>query len=274
VKNNHFDEAYVKHLGGCIDIFELLQIRKNNELLFNSEFRENMLCPECLKAFLVLEYGPKIKCLRTWKGEHDEDCQHSPGINIATKKQIKAYGNYVNPQTKENNLLSLLYRLNNPKVDIPSKTKIPFQKPDFLYKITTGKTTTRVVILQQKIRSDRKNKFSNDIAKYYYGIVWIEIGEKSREYNEVLLRLYSLSKKEKGDFICGLKISKNGNLSSLTDELLKKQAEGPYAIAFFGQMELIEININYSLNNLYINDKHDIKLEVITSQEEIVRLYL
>jgi hypothetical protein len=223
----------------------------------------NIFCPECKEALLLLVNGQEIKCLRTWKGEiHDKDCQHSPKINIATKKQVEEYKENVNPQTRENNLLSLLYRLNNPQVCTQTKIATPSQKPDFVHKVTTGKTTTRVFIPQQKIRSEGENKFSYDSAKYYYGIVWVEIEKKSFERSEILLKLHSFSEKEKGRLICGLLISRKGNLSILTDKLIKEPIEGQYSVAFFGKMELNKKN-DHKFRNLRINDKHDITFEAI-----------
>ena len=111
-QNHHFNEAYVKNQNCYIDEYELLQIRTLDIECFTLKYKGNLFCPDCEQARLGLEFGPIIKGLRTLKGEsHINSCQYSPDVNIANSKQIQEYIKTATPQTRENNLLSLLTRL-------------------------------------------------------------------------------------------------------------------------------------------------------------------
>ena len=253
-QNHRFNEAYIKNQNCYIDEDELIQIRTHDKECFTFKYKENLFCPGCKQAHLGLEFGDKINCLRTIKGEsHIDNCQYSPGVNIANPKQIQEYIKTSTPQTRENNLLSLLFRLGFIKKDVSIITKTSFSESSFMFYSTEKKKTIKVYIPQQKIRNG-KNDFSYDISKYYYGNIWLEIGEHSKEYDDVQLKIYSLQNMGKGGFICSVFVSKkHDNLSTIVDKLLNKTENGSYYIAFFGQMIL-----NTRYNNLYITDKHDI----------------
>lgn len=259
VQNNHFDVAYVKHQHCYVDEYKLIQIRTLDKECFITKYKEDLFCPDCKQARLGLEFGDKIKCLRTLRGElHIDNCQYSPAVDIANLKQIQEYKKTASPQTRENNLLSLLSRLGFRQKDVLVKTKTSFSALPFTFHSNEGKTTITVYIPQQRI-GNRKNGFSYDIAKYYYGNIWLEIGEHSKEYDDVQLKLYSLQNLKKGDFICSVFVSKkNDNLSTMVDKLLNKTENGPYHIAFFGQMKINKANDGMQYDNLYITDKHDI----------------
>jgi len=207
---------------------------------------------------LELEFGPIIKGLRTLKGEsHIDSCQYSPDVNIANQKQVQEYKKTASPQIRENNLLSLLFRLGFIQKAISFKTKPSFGESSFTFH-STEKKTIIVYIPQQKI-GNKKNEFSYDISIYYYGNIWLEIGEHSKEYDYVQLKIYSLKNKGKGGFICSVFVSKkDDSLSTMVDKLLNKTENGSYYIAFFGQMEIKKANDGRQYNNLYINNKYDI----------------
>ena len=260
IQNNHFDEAYVKHKDCCVDVNELIKMCSVDREHFFNEYAKDLFCPDCKQAHLNLEFGEKIKCLRTLKNDfHRENCQHSQNVNIANQEQVHEYVKTANPQTIENNLYSLLSRLDTTRMANKIKTMIESRKSTFLFDYTRKNTNTRVCIPQQKIRNG-KNEFSYDIAKYYYGDVWLKVGEHSKEHkHNVQLTLYSLQNMEKGSFICSVFISKRSdNLSVMVEEFTNRIVYGPYHIAFFGQMEKSEGKKQY--DNLYINDKHNIVL--------------
>jgi hypothetical protein len=259
IQNNHFNEAYIKNQNCFIDEFELIQIRTLDIECFITKYKENLFCPSCKQARLGLEFGNKIKCLRTLKGElHESICQYSPDVNIANPKQILEYIKTATPQTRENNLMSLLIRLGFIQKDVSAKTKTTFSESYFTFHSTENKKIINLYIPQQRI-GNKNNEFSYDISKYYYGNIWLEIGEHSKEYDNVQLQIYSLQNMGKGCFICSVFVSKkNDNLSTKVDKLLNKTENGSYYIAFFGQMIMKNTNNGMQYNNLYINDNYDI----------------
>jgi len=263
-QNHRFNVAYVKYQDRYVDEYDLIQIRTLDIECFITKYKENLFCPDCKQARLELEFGPILKNLRTIKGEsHIDNCQYSPDVNIANQKQVQEYKKTISPQTRENNLLLLLSHLGFIQKDVLIKTKTSFSEFSFMFHFTENKKTINVYIPQQKIRN-KKNEFSYDISKYYYGNIWLEIGEYSKEYDYVQLKIYSLQNMGKGGFICSVFVSKkNNNLSTMVDRLLNKTENGPYHIAFFGQMEIKKTNDGRQYNNLYITDKHDIVIEKI-----------
>ncbi|WP_461255561.1 hypothetical protein [Treponema sp. R80B11-R83G3] len=259
MQNNHFNEAYVKKQNLYVDEYELIQIRTFDKECYTIKYKENLFCPDCKQARLGLEFGDKIKCLRTLKGElHIDNCQHTPDVNIVNPKQIQEYLKTTSPLTIENNLLSLLSRLNFKQEDVSFNTKTSSFVSSFTFQYTEKKIKINVYIPQQKI-GNRKNVFSYYIAQYYYGDIWLEIGKYSKEYDYVQLKIYSLQNMGKGGLICSVFVSKkNDNLSTMVDKLLNKTENGLYHIAFFGQMIMKNANDGKQYNNLYITDKHNI----------------
>jgi hypothetical protein len=259
MQHHHFSEAYIKLKDCYIGIYDLIQIRNHDEECFIAKYKGNMFCPSCKQARLGLEFGDKIKSLRTLKGEsHIDNCQYSLNVNMANPKQVQEYKKTASPQTRENNLLSLLFRLGFKQEVISVKTTTSFMESSFTFHPIEKKSTTTVYIPQQRI-GNSKNDFSYDTAKYYYGNIWLEIGEHSKEYNDIQLKLYSLQNMGKGSLICSVFVSKkNDNLSTLVSELLNKNESGSYYIAFFGQMIMKKLNDKMQYNNLYITDKCDI----------------
>jgi hypothetical protein len=238
MQNNHFNEAYVKNQNRYVDEYELIQIRTFDKECFFTKYKENLFCPDCKQARLGFEFGDKIKCLRTLRREsHKGNCQYSPDVNIANSKQIQEYIKTVSPQIREDKLWILLFHLGFIQKDVSVKTKTSFSESSFTFHSTEKKKTTTVYIPQQKI-GNRKNDFSYVIAKYYYGNIWLEIGEHSEDYDSIQLRLYSLQNMKKGSLICSVYVSKKiDNLSAMVDKLLYKTENGPYHIAFWANEE-------------------------------------
>jgi len=254
VNKNRFDTAFIKNKNYFIHESELKRIKEFEDERFSREFKKELVCPECRQAYLELEFGDKIRCLRTKPGEtHEDSCQHSPNVREATTSHISDFKKTASPQKRKNNLWFLLSSLNAPENEYFKKSIVPIDETPFIIRSKTGNTTTYTYIPQQRI--DKKNKFSCKIEKYYYGIVWLEI-DNSKDYN-VHLKFYSLSNNKKGSLICSIFISKNDeSLTVLVDKIINKPAKSKYYVAFFGQME-IKKNKFY---NLYINNEHDLVL--------------
>ena len=183
-----FDTAFIKNKNFPIHENELKKIREFDEERFYREFKNELICPECRQAHLELEFGDKIRCLRTKPGEsHAEDCQHSPNVKEATPSQVNEFKKKASPQKRKNNLWFLLSSLNAPENESFKKSIVPNDESPFIIRSEIGKTTTYTYIPQQRIDKE-KNKFSYKIEKYYYGIVWLEI-DNSKDYN-VHLKIY------------------------------------------------------------------------------------
>jgi hypothetical protein len=247
-QDNRFNEAFFKTENYCIDVDELKKLYSDDPVQFDLEYRDNLFCPDCKKAHLILAFGEKRQYLKTWQdNSHTEDCPYSPDVGIAKKDQVQKYAK-ANPQTIENGLRSLLHCLGKDRTEIQNKTKESSEKSPFVFTSNGGKKTiTKVYIQRQKIING-KNGFSYDVEKYYYGKVLIEVVEYTKD---IQLKIYSNNKKK--PLICSVFVSKNDNLSEKIDKF-KKNKEDEYRIAFFGQM--VQSRHENPFNNLYIYDKH------------------
>jgi len=250
-QDNRFNEAFIKHKNDFINVDELKRMYSDDPVQFDSKYKGNLFCPDCKQAHLILAFGEERQYLKTWQDDfHTDDCPYSPNVGIANKEQVQEYAK-ANPQTIEKGLLFLLDRLDNAQTKIQDKTNEPSGKSPFVFASNEAKKVTKNVYIQRQKIIDGNNDFSYDIAKYYYGKVWLEVLEHA---NNIQLKIYSNNKKK--PLICSVFVFKNDNLSSKID-ILKKTKEGQYRIAFFGQM--VQSKHEKPFNNLNIYDKHNIE---------------
>lgn len=248
MERKYFEEAFVNHINSYVSLEELKEIRDKEPAVFNSNYYNDLYCPDCLQAQLELAFGEERRYLRAYDvNQHKEDCPYFSNVGMATTEQINEHMKSISPQTRENNLWKLISYLNcDQKVSGIKTTEEPTENGfTFIPKHGTAK---RVYIPRQRLKNEN-NFFDYDVYKCYYGNVFLEVDKKYLEtMGNIQFRLYTFQNNTKCKPICSIFLK-----GEVLHSPIINTENGIYYIAFFGKMIQKDI-----YNNLYINNKHDI----------------